>query len=161
MSYVIYAVSWLLAIFIHLNTLKRTALTNTKDDLISELYSLLEVNKGKDEQLIKEAVFAHKFSRIESKAKEFNGICKSDLIKTDHEDFKNLFTFDTDEGSQPLLTTKCYDAVDYVERVFHNHIQNRFSSFYMIRYELAGVVSTLLSLYLLVKLVYWLFGGEI
>ncbi|ANS88152.1 hypothetical protein RJD38_21480 (plasmid) [Vibrio scophthalmi] len=157
----IYIVSWLLAFFIHLNTLKRTALTNTKDSIIKEIYSLLDINKSDDEALAKETTFSHKFARIESKVKEFNAICKNNLIETAHEDFTELFTFDVEGGDQNILTTKCYDAVDYVDRVFHHHTQNRFSFFYIIRYELAGIISTLISLYLIVKFVYWLFGGNI
>jgi hypothetical protein len=161
MGNMIYVVSWLLAVFIHLNTLKRTALTNTKDAIIEEIYSLLEINKSADKALVKETTFSHKFARIESKVKEFNGICKNNLIKTDHDDFTELFTFDVEDGNHQVLTTKCYDAVDYVDGVFHRYTQNRFSFFYMIRYELAGIVSALASMYLIVKLVYWLFGGNI
>ncbi|MEZ8745941.1 hypothetical protein AB4189_15040 [Vibrio sp. 10N.286.49.E1] len=161
MSYMIYVVSWLLAVFIHLNTLKRTALTNTKDAIIEEIYSLLDINKSDDETLVKETTFSHKFARIESKVKEFNGICKKDLIETSHDDFTELFTFDIEDGSQQILTAKCYDAVDYVDRVFHRQTQNRSSFFHMIRYELAGTVSTLVSLYLIVKFVSWLFGDNI
>ncbi|EMG7547673.1 hypothetical protein AB6E05_12540 [Vibrio alginolyticus] len=161
MSNMIYVVSWLLAVFIHLNTLKRTALTNTKDAIIEEIYSLLEINKSDEEALVKETTFSHKFARIESKVKEFNGICKNNLIETDHDDFTELFTFDIEVGNQQILTTKCYDAVDYVDRVFHHHTQNRFSFFYMVRYELAGIISTLVSLYLIIRFVYWLHGGNI
>ncbi|WP_104040851.1 hypothetical protein [Vibrio hyugaensis] len=161
MSYIIYAVSWLLAVFIHINTLKRTSLTSTKEAIIDEIYSLLEANKSDDTTLVKETTFSHKYARIENKVKEFNTLCKGELISTKQEDFKNLFTFDMEGDDQASLTTKCYDAVDYVEKTFHKHIQNKYSFFYVNRYELSGTICTLLSMYLAIKIVLWLFGGDI
>lgn len=161
MSYLIYAVSWLLAVFIHINTLKRTSLNNTKEAINSEIYSLLDANKDDDVLLVKETTFSHKFTRIENKVKEFNTICKSTLISTEHDDFKSLFIFDIEDGDHSSLTRKCYDAVDYVDRTFHRHIQNKYSFFYLNRYELAGTFCTLFCFYSAIKIVTWLYGGDI
>ncbi|OED91243.1 hypothetical protein [Vibrio crassostreae] len=161
MSYIIYSVSWLLAVFIHINTLKRTSLTNTKEALIDEIYSLLEANKNEGTTLEKETTFSHKFARIENKIKEFNTLCKNDLVSAKHDDFKSLFTFDIESDSQMSLTTKCYDAVEYVDKTFHRHIQNKYSFFYLNRFELAGTVCTLAGFYVLIKIVLWLHGGNI
>ena len=161
MSYLIYVVSWLLAVSIHINTLKRTALTNTKDAINSEIYSLLKANEENKDLLVKETVFSHKFARIEKKIKEFNNICKGDVASTKHESFTDLFTFNLDEGCQRLLTEKCYDAVEYVDDIFHKNIQNKYSFFYLNRYEIAGTISTLLGTYLIIKIVNWLYSGTI
>lgn len=157
MSYLIYAVSWLLAVFIHINTLKRTSLTNTKEAIVSEIYSLLDVNNDGAELLVKETTFAHKFNRIENKVKEFNTLCKRSLISTEHDDFESLFIYDVEAGDHSDLTRKCYDAVDYVDRTFHRHIQNKYSFFYLNRFELAGTFCTLFCIYSAIKIVTWLY----
>jgi hypothetical protein len=161
MSYLIYTVSWLLAVFIHLNNLKRSSLSSTKDAINDEVYSLLDANESDNTSLVKETTFAHKFARIESKVKEFNTLCKGELLSIKHDSFNNLFTFDTEKADQADLTTRCYDTVEYVDRTFHRKIQNKHSIFYLVRYELAGTVGTLLSIYLLIKIVNWMFNGNI
>ena len=154
MSYIIYGISWFLAVFIHANTLKRNSLQSIKEAIISEVYSLLETNKDTEqEELVKETTFAHKFSRIEGKVKEFNSICREELISTTHDEFSNLFTFDIAEGCQGSLTMKCYDAVDYVDRVFHKKIQNKYSILYLNRYEILGAFTGLLSVHLMFSLI--------
>ncbi|MEL7291529.1 MAG: hypothetical protein AAGJ88_04330 [Pseudomonadota bacterium] len=161
MSYLIYAVSWLLAVFIHINTLKRTSLTNTKEAIVNEIYSLLDAGKSDDELLVKETTFAHKFTRIENKVKEFNTLCKRSLISTEHDDFQTLFVYDVEDGDHSDLTRRCYDAVDYVDKTFHRQIQNKYSFFYLNRYELAGTFASLFCLYALIKIVSWIFGSDI
>lgn len=161
MNYAIYAVSWLLAVFIHVNTLKRTALYNTKESITSEIYSLLDLQKEKSDLLTKETAFSHKFWRIESKIKEFNSLCNSVVISSQKEEFSNLFVFDIENGTEQDLITECHETIEYVESCFHEKIQSKYSFFYLNRFEFAGIFCSSLSIYILVQLALWLFTGNL
>lgn len=154
MSYAIYAMSWLLAVFIHINTLKRTALYNTKEAIIDEIYSLIKEYKEDVETLIKETTFSHKFARIENKIKEFNSLVDTEIVSVKSEPISAIFTFDV-ESSQTDLTNRCYDAVEHIDTCFHEKVQSKYAIFYINRYTLAGVFCSALSMYALIEIVLW------
>lgn len=126
-SMILYLVSWGIAIFIHFNTLRRTALYNTKEAVIDEIYSLIETHKAKYEHNYdKEAAFAHKNFKIERKINELNSLYIGKVVNINNEKIKNIFTFDPNDNIRKL-TTICYDSVEHVEQNYHIKVQDHFS----------------------------------
>lgn len=141
----LYLVSWGIAIFIHFNTLRRTALYNTKEAVIDEIYSLIETHKAEyEDDYEKESAFSHKNFRIERKINELNSLHIGKVTNLDNERIKNIFTFNpSDNISQ--LTTICYDAVEYIEHNYHKKVQGHFS---VIKSNKIFIISNILSIFI-------------
>lgn len=152
---------WCLALLVHLNTLRRTALSITKDTLISNIYDLLNSRDG-EKKSIDELYFDHKIIRIERKIIELNAIYNGKLLLLSDEPIKKIITFDIEEiDNNEDLKLACYEAIEHIDAEYHKHIHNNLSFFYVNRYEIGGVFFISASLYMLIKIVYWVYAGEI
>lgn len=157
----IFAVGWILVIFIHLNTLKRNSISSIRDTLIEEIYELINLY-DEDKKSFEEQAFEHKIIRIERKINEMNSIYHSAIISVKSNQISNLITFDIEStDAKKKLTQLCFDAVEFIDKKYHESTNRHSSILYLNRYEIGGVTAASISLYCLFKVLNFFFNGNI
>lgn len=150
-SLIAYGISWFVAIILHINTLRRTALYNTKESVIEEIYSLIDIYKDEYvNEIDKELAFSHKNVRIERKIDELNTIYIGNVISLSHKVIRDIFTFDSSNDISKLKTI-CYDAVEVIDQNYHKKIQSHFSFFKLNRYEIFYTFLSALTVWIIVE----------
>lgn len=147
---------WCLALLVHLNTLRRTALSTTRDILISNIYDLRNLGDN-EEKCIDELYFDHKTVRIERKIAELNTIYHGKLLSLSDEAIKKIITFDIEQvDSNENLKLACYEAVEHIDEKYHKNIHNNWSFIFINRFEIIFVL-----ILVTIALFYWFLGGNV
>lgn len=148
---------WLITIVVHLNTLRRNALQSSKDTLIKDIYELID-SYDKETQTIEELLFDHKISRVDRRISELNSIFNGRLLAVSDEQIERLITLELEDLKEHQLKSVCFEAVEYIDQVYHEKVLKLSSFFYINRYEIVGVFCSSVSIYAFFESISWLYS---
>lgn len=163
-------ISWIISLFIYLNSTKRAAISTQKDALIDLLTSLTEFKwfDKNDESSNLEERYNAKVSRIDWKLKQLNQLTGCKFM--DEENLAPLYDFDIEVYSKKSTKEKtrskmrfklqddCQDIVDLIENNHFNRIVSSKTYFmWSARYTIFGILTGLGIIYLFIEIMSFFF----
>lgn len=164
-------ISWIITLFIHHHSIKRSVISNDKDNLIDLLSSLSELKWVDDcnSPLYLEERYNTKVARITWKLKQLNKITSCSLVE--EKKLAPLYSFDietyiskaTKDEEKELLKFKlqedCDDIVDCLEKTYFNKIAtSKVFILWSARYTALGVLVGLTIIYLFFQIMLFLYS---
>lgn len=163
-------VGWFITLLIHNNNIKRSSISDIKDDLLDLLNELsgLKWLDDTDSSLYQEERYNTKVSRISWKLKQLNKMASDTLVEESKLNPLYNFDIETYVDQETDLTEKCTlkhhlqeccdDIVDTVEKNHFNKIMSsKFYIFWASRYVSFGVLAWLLIVYLYIQIISFLY----
>jgi hypothetical protein len=163
-------ISWVLSLFLHHHSVKRTAISAQKDALLDLISSLSEF-KWLDEQdgaLYQEERYNAKLSRITWKLKQLNQLASCNLIEENK--LTTLYKFDVEcyisDETFPCVKSKlkfelqecCEDIIDKIENAhFDKIISSKIYIVWSVRHSLFGIFFGLAIVYMFIEIMKFFF----
>ncbi|XAW90213.1 hypothetical protein ABDK09_12185 [Vibrio sp. CDRSL-10 TSBA] len=163
-------ISWIISLFIHHHSIKRSAISSKKDELVDLLTSLSDFKwlEKEDGPLYQEERYNAKIARISWKIKQLNQLSSCKFI--DEGEITPLYGFDVEsylaDDTSPENRSKlkfslqetCEDIVDKIENAhFEKVVTSKGYILWSARHSIFGVLTGLLIVYLFIEIMSFFF----